>query len=239
MLIYRLFLFFVLCFSLVLCGQAEAKSEDPTNTTITQVQKNKNPEQISATSQEIRIDLWKRKLFLYENGEVVYKFNIAPGKEESPTPVGHFNVISKRKNWGSGFGTRWLGLDVPWGTYGIHGTNKPWLIGQNVSGGCIRMRNQDVEKLFNKVKVGTKVIIDGPIMGAAHLTYRVLVNGSTGPLVQLVQNRLRAAGFYKGVCHGKFDRYTEISVLAFQKKYGLTLTGQIGYDELVLLGIIE
>ena len=43
--------------------------------------------------------------------------------------------------------------------YRIHGSNEPWTIGQNVSSGCIRMRNEDVEDLYNRVKIGTKVVI--------------------------------------------------------------------------------
>ena len=41
--------------------------------------------------------------------------------------------------------------------YRIHGSNEPWTIGQNVSSGCIRMRNADVEDLYERVKVGAKV----------------------------------------------------------------------------------
>jgi lipoprotein-anchoring transpeptidase ErfK/SrfK len=43
--------------------------------------------------------------------------------------------------------------------YRIHGSNEPWTIGQNVSSGCIRMRNADVEDLYGRVKVGTKVVV--------------------------------------------------------------------------------
>jgi lipoprotein-anchoring transpeptidase ErfK/SrfK len=43
--------------------------------------------------------------------------------------------------------------------YRIHGTNAPWTIGHNVSSGCIRMRNQDVIDLYERVKVGTKVVV--------------------------------------------------------------------------------
>jgi lipoprotein-anchoring transpeptidase ErfK/SrfK len=43
--------------------------------------------------------------------------------------------------------------------YRIHGSNEPWTIGTQVSSGCIRMRNQDVIDLYNRVKVGTKVIV--------------------------------------------------------------------------------
>ncbi len=43
--------------------------------------------------------------------------------------------------------------------YRIHGTNAPWTIGQNVSSGCIRMRNEDVTDLYERVKVGVKVVV--------------------------------------------------------------------------------
>lgn len=43
--------------------------------------------------------------------------------------------------------------------YRIHGTNAPWTIGTNVSSGCIRMRNEDVIDLYERVKVGTKVVV--------------------------------------------------------------------------------
>ena len=43
--------------------------------------------------------------------------------------------------------------------YRIHGTNQPWTIGSNNSSGCIRMRNEDVTDLYERVNVGTKVIV--------------------------------------------------------------------------------
>jgi lipoprotein-anchoring transpeptidase ErfK/SrfK len=43
--------------------------------------------------------------------------------------------------------------------YRIHGSNEPWTIGQNVSSGCIRLRNADVIDLYNRVQVGTKVVV--------------------------------------------------------------------------------
>lgn len=43
--------------------------------------------------------------------------------------------------------------------YRIHGSSEPWTIGHNVSSGCIRMRNADVIDLYNRVKVGTKVVV--------------------------------------------------------------------------------
>lgn len=43
--------------------------------------------------------------------------------------------------------------------YRIHGSNEPWTIGQAVSSGCFRMRNEDVIDLYNRVRVGTRVVV--------------------------------------------------------------------------------
>jgi lipoprotein-anchoring transpeptidase ErfK/SrfK len=60
------------------------------------------------------------------------------------------------------------GLDNPLGAramylgstlYRIHGSNEPWTIGHAVSSGCIRMRNEDVIDLYDRVSVGTKVVV--------------------------------------------------------------------------------
>lgn len=46
--------------------------------------------------------------------------------------------------------------------YRIHGTNQPWSIGLNLSSGCIRMLNSDVEYLYERVDLGSKVVVIGP-----------------------------------------------------------------------------
>lgn len=56
--------------------------------------------------------------------------------------------------------------------YRIHGTNQPWTIGQNMSSGCIRMMNKDVEHLYSRAPVGTKVIVIGPNSRNASSYYR-------------------------------------------------------------------
>ena len=43
--------------------------------------------------------------------------------------------------------------------YRIHGSNEPWTIGTQVSSGCIRMRNEDVIDLYNRVRIGTRVVV--------------------------------------------------------------------------------
>jgi lipoprotein-anchoring transpeptidase ErfK/SrfK len=54
----------------------------------------------------------------------------------------------------------------------IHGTNQPWTIGLNLSSGCIRMMNRDVTELFDRVSVGTKVVVVGPGNKQGDISYQ-------------------------------------------------------------------
>jgi hypothetical protein len=187
----------------------------------------------------IRINLWANELIVFKNNKVIKRYYVASGTEESPTPIGLFKVEKKSESWGGGFGTRWLGLNVPWGQYGIHGTNKPSLIGKNVSGGCIRMRNKDVESLFELIPTGTMVYIEGPITGKGKGEYKNLSLGSKGNLVQLVQHRLKNLGLYEGIENGIYDVSTERAVKKIQKINDLPTTGVVTIQEYVLLGLLE
>jgi hypothetical protein len=199
----------------------------------------KKPENRAADSYQLYINLWYRKLYIIKDGIPIKKFSIGPGTKETPSPIGIYRVVSKDTGWGGGFGSCWLQLNVPWGTYGIHGTNRPGLVGRYVSHGCFRMKNRDVEEVYELIPVGTQVVIDGPITGHKDVTYRILVRGSRGAIVQLVQNRLQAAGLYKGRCNGIFDGGTELAVMRYQKQNKLPVTKQIGYEDLLHLGLIE
>ena len=194
---------------------------------------------IAADELKIYIDLWENTLFLIKNDAVIEQFKISPGSDESPTPIGTFKIVEKSKDWGGGFGSRWLGLDVPWGKYGIHGTNKSWLIGERVSSGCVRMFNADVEKLYDMVPIGTVVHIDGPITGRGKGEFKNLSLGSKGTLVIIVQQQLKAGGYYDGPMNGIYDEQTEQAVKKFQKKHKLPVTGGVRTTEYNLLGILE
>ncbi|MEH7237175.1 L,D-transpeptidase family protein [Bacillus sp. JJ1562] len=187
----------------------------------------------------IKIDLWAKELYLIEGETVIKKYKIAPGTDQTPTPIGTFMIITKDKDWGGGFGTRWLGLDVPWGNYGIHGTNKPWLMGKNISGGCIRMHNSDVEELFEIVSEGTVVHIEGPITGFGRGELKSLAYGSKGTLVQIVQERLKLMSLYNGKVHGIYNKETERAVKLFQKENNIPITGVVTKREYILLGMLE
>jgi len=106
----------------------------------------------------IEIDTKNRKLKLFENDTLEKEYPVAVGKPSTPTPMGNW-TITRKALWGAQFGGHFMQLSVPWGVYGIHGTNKPWSIGQAVSHGCIRMNNRDAAELYNKVIIGTSVHI--------------------------------------------------------------------------------
>ncbi len=93
-------------------------------------------------------------------GQVLRVYPCAIGKPATPSPVGNWHIHSKviGPDW-EVLGTRWMGLDVPWANYGLHGTNNPSSIGQAVSNGCIRLYNENVEELFDWAQIGTPVKI--------------------------------------------------------------------------------
>lgn len=107
----------------------------------------------------ITISLSTRRLGFHEGGRLVNTYPVGVGKASTPTPTGSYSVREKVMYPGGALGTRWMGLSVPGGNYGIHGTNNPSSIGGYVSNGCIRMYNHDVEELFPKVMIGTAVEI--------------------------------------------------------------------------------
>lgn len=123
----------------------------------------------------ILVDLSKHKLFFRSGDSVIKRYDIAIGKDETPTPPGDFKVTDKLPNpvWYSTLpsgakevippddprnelGTRWIGFKP---AYGIHGTIDPESIGKAMSNGCVRMHNEDVEELYDLVVAGTPVKI--------------------------------------------------------------------------------
>lgn len=110
-------------------------------------------------SSQITINLGVRRLSYHEGNRIIKAYPVGVGKPSTPTPTGSYTVINKIVQPGGMLGTRWMGLSIPIGNYGIHGTNNPRSIGGYVSNGCIRMYNQDVEELFPNVVIGTPVNI--------------------------------------------------------------------------------
>jgi lipoprotein-anchoring transpeptidase ErfK/SrfK len=120
------------------------------------------------STRRLVVSIPDRKLVLLKDGRVVKIYPIAVGKRTTPSPAGSFHIVSRvqrptyyhaGKVIGPGplnpVGTRWIGLGYL--GYGIHGTNAPASVGKAESHGCIRLRNRDIEELFELVQVGDPV----------------------------------------------------------------------------------
>jgi lipoprotein-anchoring transpeptidase ErfK/SrfK len=118
-----------------------------------------------------------KRLYVFERGKVVRVIGVATGQPQYPTPLGTFSVVDMQlhpwwyppdSEWARGLepvppgpgnplGTRWMGLSA-WGV-GMHGTPDAASIGYSASHGCIRMRIADAEWVFERVRIGTPVVI--------------------------------------------------------------------------------
>ncbi|MFD1018636.1 L,D-transpeptidase [Thalassobacillus hwangdonensis] len=126
------------------------------------------------TDPVIIVNKASNELAFFDKGKLQNVYPVATGKTEALTPTGTFTIKVKakdpyyrKKNIPGGdprnpLGSRWIGFDAK-GTdgriYGVHGTNQPSSIGRNVSQGCIRMHNKNVEALYDKVPNGAKIVI--------------------------------------------------------------------------------
>lgn len=108
-----------------------------------------------------------------------------------------------------------MGLNVPWGEFGIHGTLDPYSLGWSSSHGCIRMDNSDVSELYKTIPIGTRVTIVDGVYGAFGKGFRNLKSGMYGSDVMEIQKKLKELGFFSGNTNGKFGKETEEAV----KKY--------------------
>lgn len=188
----------------------------------------------------IEIDVAKRRLFLYQNDVMVKEYPVAVGKSSTPTPLGEWKIVQKSLNWGNGFGTRWMGLNVPWGIFGIHGTNKPGSIGTFASHGCIRMLNTHVEDLYPRVSEGITVrIVENGKMFPEDLKPVRLKKKASGQRVVYVQSRLKELGLIFDRADGRFGNMTELAVKYFQIWHDLEPTGEMDEATYRAMGMIK
>ncbi len=118
----------------------------------------------------ILVDKSENILILKSNEEIFKTYIVSTGKNNC-TPVGTFKIINKLINptWFKAgavvppesaenvLGTRWMGFDLA--GYGIHGTIEPKELGKQVTQGCVRLSNSDVEELYSIVPTGTEVTV--------------------------------------------------------------------------------
>ncbi|MGB3296401.1 MAG: L,D-transpeptidase [Phormidesmis sp.] len=128
------------------------------------------------TSVQLVLSLESRLLEVRAANQPSVFYEVAVGQADWQTPQGEFRVINKLENpaWQhpitqeeiapgpeNPLGTRWIGF---WSDgqaqIGFHGTNQEELIGEAVSHGCVRMRNRDIEALYQQVEVNTLVVVE-------------------------------------------------------------------------------
>ncbi|RJX19947.1 MAG: L,D-transpeptidase [Desulforudis sp.] len=132
-----------------------------------------------STEDKIIINKSRNMLYFYRGGELIRYYRAATGKQPEFTPEGSFKIANKvaypdGNNPDFRYGVRWMGLAIPCEKdkrrtndvrapngykYGIHGTNEPDSIGTYASGGCIRLKNEDVIELYDLAQIGTPVEI--------------------------------------------------------------------------------
>ena len=118
---------------------------------------------------EIVVDLAARRLTLYERGRAVFATRAAIGSSATPTPLGRFYINQRFRDDPDGpYGWAAIGISAfsevltGWpqgGPVAIHGTNRPSLLGQPVSNGCIRVSNAAIQRIWRLAPTGTQVLI--------------------------------------------------------------------------------
>lgn len=130
---------------------------------------------IALITTKVIVDLSEAKVYLMWGNQIIHTYPVAVGQPGWETPPGQFKVQKKLRNpiWQqpitgeliktgpeNPLGNRWIGF---WSDQhhhiGFHGTNKEQLVGQPVSHGCLRMRNQDIQALYEQVVLGTPILV--------------------------------------------------------------------------------
>nr|WP_255717267.1 peptidoglycan-binding protein [Salipaludibacillus sp. CUR1] len=215
----------------------------------------------SSSNQLIIINKSNNQLAFYENNTLMRTFSVATGRTARLTPEGNFRIVNKIVNRpyytgniagghpSNPLGNRWLGINANGtngNTYAIHGNNNPSSIGTYASAGCIRMHNNEVRWLYDKVRVNTPVVIvsssrsfnsiakangyslDGKSGSVPVSSAVTLRRGSRGTSVKQLQEQLTRLGYNTRGVDGIFGPGTESAVRRFQKDKKLTVDGVVG-----------
>jgi hypothetical protein len=133
----------------------------------------------------LKLRLSERKVYLVDGNtdQPIEGYPVAIGQPRWPTPTGHYQVTEMVENPdfvvfdfnnpkgrdrgrippgpNGPLGMRWIAFGEAYGwALGFHGTTKTQFLGQAVSHGCVRMANPDIVKVYDKIKVGTPVIVE-------------------------------------------------------------------------------
>ena len=122
------------------------------------------------------LNLTQRQVTLFRGNQMVRRYPVAVGKPGWETPTGRFQVKTKVRNppWKSPFngavipaghprnplGQRWIGFWTNGKNWiGFHGTPNRGSVGTAASHGCVRMYDEDINELFERVTVGTPIMV--------------------------------------------------------------------------------
>jgi lipoprotein-anchoring transpeptidase ErfK/SrfK len=127
---------------------------------------------IKPVTRQVVVDLSSRTAALLSGKKKVRSFRVGVGTAGTPTPTGRFYITVKLKPpqiSAAAYGAWALGLSgysevhqtfgTGDGQIALHGTYKPWLLGQPVSNGCVRMDNETITLLAETLPLGTPVTI--------------------------------------------------------------------------------
>lgn len=126
--------------------------------------------QVATVRTRVLVDLSERRVTLFRDGRPVFATRAAIGSAATPTPTGTYYVNQRLvpSDPGGPFGPGAIGISafsevltgwVQGGPVAIHGTNRPDLVGQAVSNGCIRLANADLRRLWRETPAGTPVVV--------------------------------------------------------------------------------
>jgi lipoprotein-anchoring transpeptidase ErfK/SrfK len=125
---------------------------------------------LAVVTTRIVVDLSERMVTLFDRGRELLSTRAAIGAPATPTPTGRYYVNQRLvpADPTGAYGPGAIGISAfsevltGWtqgGPIAIHGTNRPELIGQAVSNGCLRVRNDQLRRLFDRVLSGTPVVV--------------------------------------------------------------------------------
>ncbi len=202
---------------------------------------------------EILIDKIHYVLEVWEGGRPVKKYPVILGRDPvgrklhqdfATTPEGIYRITNRKRN--SVF-HRALDIDYPnavdriryeflrskgrvpsgkgiGGEIQVHGQLRDWALERNWTWGCIALRNEDIEELFDRpgIGVGTPVFIVGVEVSREDLS--VMIQDRTAADIERLQKRLKQGGHYQGSVDGILGRRTRIALGRFQLAAGHPVT---------------
>jgi hypothetical protein len=125
--------------------------------------------ELHVTREHLRVNRESLRATLYRGRRQIWHASAGVGRPTLPTPAGHFYVMEKLLSVGSPiYGPYAVGTSAyaptlsEWpggGVVGIHGTNEPQLIPGRPSHGCVRLRDSDMQRLWQILQVGAPIEI--------------------------------------------------------------------------------